>query len=135
VRFENVRFAYEPAREILHGMSFEIPPGKTVAVVGPSGSGKSTLARLLYRFYDVGSGAIRINGQDIRDLTQSSVRQAIGIVPQDTVLFNDSIEYNILYGRPDAGHEAAVAAARRPTSTVSSRSCRKATPPRWVSAD
>jgi len=120
VRFENVRFAYEPAREILHGVSFEIPPGKTVAVVGPSGSGKSTLARLLYRFYDVGNqqetgphgaGRILINGQDIREVTQSSVRQAIGIVPQDTVLFNDTIEYNILYGRPDAGHDAAVAAA------------------------
>ncbi|MEZ5663779.1 MAG: ABC transporter ATP-binding protein/permease [Burkholderiaceae bacterium] len=112
VRFDDVHFAYEPDRPILHGVSFEIPPGKTVAVVGPSGSGKSTLARLLYRFYDVGSGAIRIDGQDIRDLTQKSVRQAIGIVPQDTVLFNDSIGYNILYGRPDAGHDAAVAAAR-----------------------
>jgi ATP-binding cassette, subfamily B, heavy metal transporter len=125
VRFENVRFAYEPAREILHGVSFEIPPGKTVAVVGPSGSGKSTLARLLYRFYDVsnhgqpgeeagphGSGRITIGGQDIHGVTQASVRQAIGIVPQDTVLFNDTIEYNILYGRPEAGHDAAVQAAK-----------------------
>jgi ATP-binding cassette subfamily B protein len=124
VKFENVRFSYEPAREILHGISFEIPPGKTVAVVGPSGSGKSTLARLLYRFYDVtnaasdaepgphGFGRITINGQDIKQVTQSSVRQAIGIVPQDTVLFNDTIEYNILYGRPEAGHDAAVQAAQ-----------------------
>jgi ABC-type transport system involved in Fe-S cluster assembly fused permease/ATPase subunit len=116
VKFENVRFSYEPAREILHGISFEIPPGKTVAVVGPSGSGKSTLARLLYRFYDVSNaddgGRITIDGQDIKAVTQASVRQAIGIVPQDTVLFNDTIEYNILYGRPDAGHEAAVRAAQ-----------------------
>ncbi|WP_066267092.1 ABCB family ABC transporter ATP-binding protein/permease [Hydrogenophaga palleronii] len=116
VRFENVRFSYEPAREILHGISFEIPAGKTVAVVGPSGSGKSTLARLLYRFYDVSNaqegGRITIDGQDIKAVTQASVRQAIGIVPQDTVLFNDTIEYNILYGRPDAGHAAAVQAAQ-----------------------
>ncbi|MBX3611911.1 MAG: ABC transporter ATP-binding protein/permease [Hydrogenophaga sp.] len=112
LRFENVRFSYEPAREILHGVRFEIPAGKTVAVVGPSGSGKSTLARLLYRFYDVNEGAVTIDGQNIAQVTQASVREAIGIVPQDTVLFNDSIEYNILYGRPEAGHDAAVAAAR-----------------------
>ena len=102
VRFEHVNFAYDPARPILHDLSFEIPAGKTVAVVGPSGAGKSTLARLLYRFYDVGSGRITIDGQDIRQVTQSSVRQAIGIVPQDTVLFNDTVQYNIAYGRPGA---------------------------------
>ena len=102
VRFEHVTFAYEPARTILHDVSFEIPAGKTVAVVGPSGSGKSTLARLLYRFYDVQQGRISIAGQDVREVTQSSVRQAIGIVPQDTVLFNDTVEYNIAYGRTGA---------------------------------
>jgi ATP-binding cassette, subfamily B, heavy metal transporter len=102
LRFEHVNFAYDPARPILHDLSFEIPAGKTVAVVGPSGAGKSTLARLLYRFYDVGSGRITIDGQDIRQVTQSSVRQAIGIVPQDTVLFNDTVQYNIAYGRPGA---------------------------------
>ena len=114
VRFENVRFSYEPARPILHGISFEIPAGKTVAVVGPSGAGKSTLARLLFRFYDVdaAAGGIRIDGHDIRDVTQSSLRQAIGIVPQDTVLFNDTVEYNIAYGRPGATREEVEAAAR-----------------------
>ena len=115
VRFEHVNFAYEPARQILHDVSFEIPAGKTVAVVGPSGSGKSTLARLLYRFYDVQQGRITIAGQDVREVTQSSVRQAIGIVPQDTVLFNDTVEYNIAYGRPGATRaevEEAAKAAR-----------------------
>ncbi len=112
VRFENVSFAYEAARPILHGIDFEIPAGKTVAVVGPSGAGKSTLARLLYRFYDIGGGRITIDGQDIREVTQSSVRQAIGIVPQDTVLFNDTVEYNIAYGRPGATREEVEAAAR-----------------------
>jgi len=112
VRFEQVTFAYEPARVILHDVSFEIPAGKTVAVVGPSGSGKSTLARLLYRFYDVQDGRIRIAGQDIRQVTQASVREAIGIVPQDTVLFNDTIEYNIAYGRPRAGRADIEEAAR-----------------------
>jgi ATP-binding cassette, subfamily B, heavy metal transporter len=123
VRFENVTFAYESARTILHHVSFEIPAGKTVAVVGPSGSGKSTLARLLYRFYDVGipgapslaDGRITIAGQDIRNVTQASLRQAIGIVPQDTVLFNDTVEYNIAYGRPGASRaevEEAAKAAR-----------------------
>jgi ABC-type transport system involved in Fe-S cluster assembly fused permease/ATPase subunit len=102
VKFESVVFAYEATRPILHGISFEIPAGKTVAVVGPSGSGKSTLARLLFRFYDVGSGAITIDGQDIRQVTQGSLRRAMGIVPQDTVLFNDTVRYNIAYGRTDA---------------------------------
>ncbi len=102
VKFESVVFAYEATRPILHGISFEIPAGKTVAVVGPSGSGKSTLARLLFRFYDVSAGAITIDGQDIRQVTQSSVRRAMGIVPQDTVLFNDTVRYNIAYGRTDA---------------------------------
>ncbi|MDR6536032.1 ABC transporter ATP-binding protein/permease [Variovorax soli] len=112
VRFEDVSFAYEAARPILKHVSFEIPEGKTVAVVGPSGSGKSTLARLLYRFYDVQQGRILIGGEDIREVTQASVRQAIGIVPQDTVLFNDTIEYNIAYGRPGASRAEVEAAAR-----------------------
>ena len=112
VRFEHVDFAYEPARAILHDVSFEIPAGKTVAVVGPSGSGKSTLARLLYRFYDVQAGKILIAGQDIRAVTQASVRRAIGIVPQDTVLFNDTVAYNIRYGKPDASDAEVEQAAR-----------------------
>ena len=115
VRFEGVNFAYDPARPILHELSFEIPAGKTVAVVGPSGAGKSTLARLLFRFYDVnaeGGGRITIDGQDIREVTQTSLRQAIGIVPQDTVLFNDTVEYNIAYGRPGATRAEVEEAAR-----------------------
>jgi len=112
VRFEDVTFGYEADRTILAGVSFAIPPGRTVAVVGPSGSGKSTIARLLFRFYDVTGGRITIDGQDIRDVTQASVRAAIGIVPQDTVLFNDTIEYNIAYGRPGATHDEVVSAAR-----------------------
>jgi ATP-binding cassette subfamily B protein len=112
IAFEHVDFAYEPARQILHDVTFTIPAGHNVAVVGPSGSGKSTLARLLYRFYDVGAGRITIDGQDIRDVQQSSLRAAIGIVPQDTVLFNDTIEYNIAYGRPSATHEEIVEAAK-----------------------
>ena len=112
VRFEHVGFAYDPARTILHDISFEIPAGKTVAVVGPSGSGKSTLARLLYRFYDIHHGSIAVAEQDIRTLTQASLRAAIGIVPQDTVLFNDTVQYNIAYGRPDSSLAEVQAAAR-----------------------
>ncbi|MET0230149.1 MAG: ABC transporter ATP-binding protein/permease [Rhodanobacteraceae bacterium] len=112
VRFENVDFHYDAARPILSGIDFEIPAGETVAVVGTTGAGKSTLARLLFRFYDVTGGRITVDGQDIRDVTQESLRRAIGIVPQDTVLFNDTIYYNIAYGRPDATREEIVAAAR-----------------------
>ena len=112
VRFERVSFAYDPARPILQDVSFKIPPGKTVAVVGPSGAGKSTLARLLYRFYDINSGAITIDGQELRSVTQASLRGAIGIVPQDTVLFNDTVAYNIAYGRAGATQDEVVAAAR-----------------------
>jgi ATP-binding cassette subfamily B protein len=111
IRFENVDFSYEPKRKILFGVSFEIPAGSKVAVVGHSGSGKSTLARLLYRFYDVNGGRITVNGVDLRDLRQSSLRGAIGIVPQDTVLFNDTIRYNIHYGRPEASADEVVEAA------------------------
>ena len=112
VAFRHVNFAYDPARPILHDISFDIPAGKTVAVVGPSGSGKSTLARLLFRFYDVQSGQILIAGQDIKQVTQASVRQAIGIVPQDTVLFNDTVEYNIAYGQPGATRAQVIEAAQ-----------------------
>jgi len=112
IRFEHVSFSYDGRRRILEDVSFEVPAGKTVAVVGHSGSGKSTLARLLFRFYDVSTGRITVNGVDIRDVTQASVRAAIGIVPQDTVLFNDTIFYNIHYGRILAGREEVYAAAR-----------------------
>ena len=112
VRFEHVSFAYDPARPILQDVSFDIPPGKTVAIVGPSGAGKSTLARLLYRFYDINAGAITIDGQELRSVTQTSLRSAIGIVPQDTVLFNDTVEYNIAYGRPGAGRAEVENAAK-----------------------
>src|ERR1041384_470874 len=112
VRFERVDFSYEPRRQILFDVSFEIPAGSKVAVVGASGSGKSTLARLLFRFYDAGGGRITVNGVDVRDLRQASLRSAIAIVPQDTVLFNDTIYYNILYGRTDATREEVVEAAR-----------------------
>jgi len=112
VEFDTVDFGYDPRRQILHGMTFTIPPAAKVAVVGASGAGKSTLARLLYRFYDVTGGSIRVNGVDLRGLRQSSLRAAIAIVPQDTVLFNDTIYYNIQYGRPSASREEVIAAAR-----------------------
>jgi len=112
VSFHKVGFAYEAKRQILHSVSFDMPAGNRLAVVGHSGSGKSTLARLLYRFYDVSEGSITVNGIDIRDLRQGSLRGAIGIVPQDTVLFNDTIRYNIRYGRPEASDEEVFAAAR-----------------------
>jgi ATP-binding cassette subfamily B protein len=112
IRFEDVCFGYAPDREILGGVGFTVPAGRTVAIVGPSGAGKSTLSRLLFRFYDVTSGVIRVDGQDIRSVTQDSLRAAIGIVPQDTVLFNDTIRYNIAYGRPGAGQDEIEQAAR-----------------------
>jgi len=112
VRFEHVSFAYDPSRPILHDVDFEVPAGHKVAVVGGSGAGKSTLARLLFRFYDVTGGRVLIDGQDIREVSQTSLRRAIGNVPQDTVLFNDTIYYNILYGRPDASREEVIAAAK-----------------------
>jgi ATP-binding cassette, subfamily B, heavy metal transporter len=112
VRFDDVRFSYDPDRQILKGLSFEVPAGKTVAIVGPSGAGKSTISRLLFRLYDVSSGSITIDGQDIREVTQTSLRAAIGMVPQDTVLFNDTIRYNIRYGRWDASDAEVEEAAR-----------------------
>ena len=112
IRFEDVTFHYDPDRPILKGVSFEVPAGKTVAIVGPTGAGKSTISRLLFRFYDVTGGRITIDGQDLRDVTQASLRSAIGMVPQDTVLFNDTIGYNIRYGRPDATDEEVREAAR-----------------------
>ena len=113
IRFENVDFGYDPKRQILFDVSFEVPAGHTVAVVGSSGAGKSTLSRLLFRFYDIQKGRITIDGQDIRDVTQDSVRASLGIVPQDTVLFNDTIRYNIAYGRPGATNAEIEDAARR----------------------
>ncbi len=102
IKFENVSFSYEASRQILKNVSFEVPAGKMIAIVGPSGAGKSTISRILFRFYDVSSGTIKIDGQEIREVTQNSLRHAIGMVPQDTVLFNDTLDYNIRYGRPDA---------------------------------
>jgi ATP-binding cassette subfamily B protein len=112
IRFEDVHFAYDDARPILKGIDFEVPAGKMVAIVGPSGAGKSTISRLLYRFYDIKAGRITIDGQDIREVAQESLRKAIGIVPQDTVLFNDTILYNIRYGRVDATDEEVFEAAK-----------------------
>ncbi|QHQ34767.1 ABCB family ABC transporter ATP-binding protein/permease [Algicella marina] len=112
ITFDGVRFGYNGNRTILHKLDLDVQPGQTVAVVGPSGSGKSTIGRLLFRFYDVEAGALRIDGQDVRDVTQESLRSQIGVVPQDTVLFNDTIGYNIAYGRPEAGQDAVEAAAR-----------------------
>ncbi len=112
VRFDDVRFSYDPARPILKGVSFRVAPGETVALVGPSGSGKSTIGRLLFRFYDVEGGAVSIDGQDLRDVTQESLHARIGVVPQDTVLFNDTIRYNIAYGRPEASFAEIEAAAK-----------------------
>src|ERR1700689_2226561 len=112
IRFDNVVFSYDPERVVLKGVSFTVPAGKTVAVVGPSGAGKSTISRILYRFYDIKSGAVTIDGQDVRDVTQASLRAAIGIVPQDTVLFNDTVKYNIAYGRIGANEAEIKEAAR-----------------------
>jgi ATP-binding cassette subfamily B protein len=112
IKFENVHFGYNPDREILHGISFTASPGKKVAIVGPTGSGKSTISRLLFRFYDTTGGTVTVDGIDVRDITQHSLRAAIGVVPQDTVLFNDSIYYNIAYGRPGATREEIEQAAR-----------------------
>jgi len=112
VVFDGVQFAYDPSRPILKGVSFTVAPGQRIALVGPSGSGKSTIGRLLFRFYDVTGGAIRIDGQDVRDVTQTSLHGLIGVVPQDTVLFNDTVHYNIAYGRADATEAEIVAAAK-----------------------
>jgi ATP-binding cassette subfamily B protein len=112
IKFENVSFAYDPERPILKHVSFEVPAGKMVAIVGPSGAGKSTISRILFRFYDISSGRVLIDRQNIKNVTQSSLRAALGMVPQDTVLFNDTIEYNIRYGRPDAPESEVREAAR-----------------------
>ncbi|MBS7810807.1 ABC transporter ATP-binding protein/permease [Roseococcus sp. XZZS9] len=112
IAYRDVRFAYRPDREILKGVSFDVPPGKMLAIVGPTGAGKSTISRLLFRFYDTTGGAVLVDGQDVRDVTQDSLRRAVGVVPQDTVLFNDTIRYNIAYGRPGATDEEVEHAAR-----------------------
>ena len=134
VEFRDVHFSYDPDRPILKGVSFEVPAGKTIAIVGPSGAGKSTISRLLFRFYDIQGGAILIDGQDIRDVTQESLRAAIGMVPQDTVLFNDTIAYNIRYGRPDAEPEEVTRAADLAQIGPFIASCPTATRPWSASA-
>ena len=134
VRFENVEFAYDPGRPILRGISFEAPAGHTIAIVGPSGAGKSTISRLLFRFYEPSAGRILIDGQDIRAVTQSSLRAAIGMVPQDTVLFNDTILYNIRYGRDDASERTSSRRPRTRRSIRSSARCRMAMRRRSASA-
>ncbi len=134
VVFDDVHFAYDPRRRVLNGISFAVPSGKSVAIVGPSGAGKSTISRLLFRFYEVTGGRILIDGQDIRGVTQESLRAAIGMVPQDTVLFNDTVYYNIAYGRPSASPTEVEAAAKlplhdfvmdQPTATDHARACLK----------
>ena len=120
IEFDRVAFGYDPRRPILGDVSFEVPAGRTLAIVGPSGAGKSTVSRLLFRFYEADGGAVRIDGQDVREVTQASLRAAIGIVPQDTVLFNDTIYYNIAYGRPGATPAEIERAARLAASTTSS---------------
>ena len=126
IAFRNVNFHYDAERPILKDLSFEVPPGGMLAIVGPSGAGKSTISRILFRFYEISNGAVTIDGQDIRDVSQVSLRAAIGMVPQDTVLFNDTIRYNIRYGRPDATDAEVEEAARSPKSTPSSSNCRRA---------
>jgi ATP-binding cassette subfamily B protein len=134
VRFEDVRFGYRPDREILKGVSFAVPPGRTLAIVGPTGAGKSTISRLLFRFYDATGGRVLIDGQDVRDVTQESVRAAIGVVPQDTVLFNDTIRYNIAYGRPAPRRRRSSMPRGSRRCTTSSCACRTATTRGWASA-
>lgn len=134
IRFENVHFSYRPDREILRGVSFHIPAGHRVAVVGPTGAGKSTISRLLFRFYDVTAGCIMLDGHDIRTLSQAALRGAVGVVPQDTILFNDTIGYNIAYGRLGASQAEVEQAARLACIHDFIMTLPEATPPAWASA-